>query len=68
MNIRNIPKSYDIYKVSDPKLVREKADEIGFSNVEIYLSSRKNKKYMLVNPFTNKVVHFGDKRYQDYTK
>ena len=30
-------------------------------------STRKNKKYMILND-NNKYIHFGDSRYQDFTK
>ena len=30
-------------------------------------STRKNKKFMIMNP-ENKYVHFGDKRYEDFTQ
>lgn len=31
-------------------------------------STRKDKKAMLLNPLTNKWIHFGQKGYDDYTK
>ena len=37
------------------------------NDVIILLSTRKNKKFMFVNP-DNKYVHFGDKRYEDFTQ
>ena len=33
----------------------------------IFISKRKNKKYAVITP-DNRVVHFGDIRYEDYTK
>jgi len=36
-------------------------------NVIILPSTRKNKKFMIMNP-NNKYVHFGDKRYEDFTQ
>jgi hypothetical protein len=32
----------------------------------IYISNRKNKKYMIEDP-SGKLVHFGDSRYQDFS-
>lgn len=62
-------KASEILKVSDPNKVAERAYLIfGKKHGEIYLSSRVNKKYMIINPHTNKFVHFGDMRYEDYTK
>ncbi len=36
--------------------------------IKLYISDRKNKKFMLKDDYLNKIVHFGDLRYQDYTK
>jgi hypothetical protein len=35
---------------------------------DIYISHLKNKKFMITNPYTNKIVHFGDIHYADFTK
>jgi hypothetical protein len=37
-------------------------------NAKLYASERQYKKYKIYNPNTNKYVHFGDIRYQDFTK
>ena len=37
------------------------------NDVIILPSTRKNKKFMIMNP-NNKYVHFGDKRYEDFTQ
>ncbi len=37
------------------------------NDVIILPSTRKNKKFMIMNP-ENKYVHFGDKRYEDFTQ
>jgi hypothetical protein len=37
------------------------------NDVIILPSTRKNKKLMIINPY-NKYVHFGDKRYKDFTQ
>ena len=52
-------------KVSDIKKVNKLSRMIYKKTVEP--STRKNKKYMIMND-ENKLVHFGDQRYQDYTK
>ena len=52
-------------KVSDIKKVNKLSRMIYQKTVEP--STRKNKKYMIMND-ENKLVHFGDLRYQDYTK
>ena len=52
-------------KVSDIRKVNKLSRMIYNKNVEP--STRKNKKYMIMND-DNKYVHFGDSRYEDYTK
>ena len=37
------------------------------NDVIILPSTKKNKKFMIMNP-ENKYVHFGDKRYKDFTQ
>ncbi len=37
------------------------------NDVTILQSTRKNKKFMVLNP-ENKYVHFGDSRYEDFTQ
>jgi hypothetical protein len=36
--------------------------------IKLYISNRKYKKFMLQDPYTNKIIHFGDIRYQDFAK
>jgi hypothetical protein len=50
---------------SNPEIVRKKAREYG---LEVVYSPRKNKKYRIVNPETNKFVDFGSIYYEDHTK
>ena len=52
-------------KVSDIKKVNKLSKMIYEKTVEP--STRKNKKYMIMND-KNQLVHFGDLRYEDYTK
>ncbi len=52
-------------KVSDIKKVNKLSRMIYKKNVEP--STRKNKKYMIMND-DHKFIHFGDLRYEDYTK
>lgn len=35
---------------------------------ELYISTMKNKKFMIRNPINNKLVHFGNSNYGDFTK
>ena len=52
-------------KVSDIKKVNKLSRMIYEKTVEP--STRKNKKYMIMND-DHKYIHFGDLRYEDYTK
>ena len=52
-------------KVSDIKKVNKLSRIIYKKSVEP--STRKNKKYMIMND-DNKYIHFGDSRYEDFTK
>ena len=56
----------NINKYSNPSIVMKKAKELHLNPIQ--LSSRKDKKYMVLDPKTNKMVHFGQMGYEDYTK
>ena len=58
----------ELKKYSNPNIVFKKAKKYFNENVQIEISGRKSKKYMVKNPENNKWVHFGDNRYQDFTK
>ena len=53
---------------SDPEIVLYRAKFYFGEDVILKKSTRKNKKYMIYNPITNKFVHFGAMGYLDYTK
>ena len=55
----------NINNVSNPRRVNQLSNKIYRKGVE--LSTRKNKKYMILDS-NGKYVHFGDTRYEDYTK
>ena len=57
----------EINKVSNPDKVKVNLEKYYGKDVEIYLSTRKANKYMVVSP-ENKKVHFGSILYEDYTK
>lgn len=57
-----------IEKYSNPKVVFLKAMRIYGKDVKLQISTRKDKKYMILNPENNKWVHFGQIGYEDYTK
>jgi hypothetical protein len=73
----DFPINHPIWNVSDPIKVRdnyhkyyrehiERIKQLTGSDSEVYPSSQKHKKYMLWDG--QKMVHFGDIRYSDYSK
>jgi len=61
-------KEEELKRVSNPLKVFENARRVYGGNTQIFISNRKDKKYMIYNPFNNKFVHFGQMGYEDYTK
>lgn len=60
-------KQNDLIKISNPELVYKKFKQLGLDKyTDLYISTRKNKKYMLMNPITEKWVHFGS-NLEDYS-
>lgn len=55
--------------ISNPKEVIKKAKEYLGDDIVLFISSNKNKKYMVLNPETDKMVHFGSffPPMEDYT-
>ena len=54
--------------VSNPKRVIENAQRyFNDPNIRIYLSTRKNSKYAIYDPIHDKLVHFGNINYSDYS-
>jgi len=62
--VNNIPKSDPIWKVSNPDIVNKLSNKYF---IPIYRSTKKNKKYMARNG-NQKWIHFGDIRFEDFTK
>jgi len=58
----------DIKEYSNPSIVYKKAKQYLDKDVNIQLSNKADKKYMVLNPNTNKWIHFGQMGYEDYTK
>ena len=52
---------------SNMEIAQLKAFEYLGNDAKLYVSSRKNKKYMIYDPNINKWIHFGDIRYKDFT-
>jgi hypothetical protein len=58
----------ELLKVSNPNKVDEKLKQQYGDDKILYISEKKYKKYKVLNPNTDKYVHFGDIRYFDYTR
>jgi len=58
----------DIKQYSNPKVVFKNAKKYLGKDVNIQLSNKPVKKYMVLNPNTNKWVYFGQNGFEDYTK
>jgi len=56
-----------ICEVSNPDVVLKQLKKYYGDEVDLYLSTSKNKKYMVFNE-QGKKIHFGSMIYQDYTK
>jgi hypothetical protein len=63
-----IPKKDHLYKISNPKMVQQKAKKLYGKDAVIYKSSKPNKKYQILNP-KGKWVHFGQMKppMEDFT-
>lgn len=57
----------DIDSYSNPQEVLKKVHKYFGKDTDLYLSTRKNKKYMIEDP-NGKMIHFGEIGYIDYTK
>ena len=56
----------ELKKYSNINKVNKKAKELNINKV--YLSTRKDKKYTVLNPNNDKWIHFGQFGYIDFTK
>jgi|LakMenE18May11ns_1017448.scaffolds.fasta_scaffold8491515_1 hypothetical protein len=58
----------NIYEFSDPNIVQKRAYKLLGKEARIIISPKKDKKYRIYNPLTNKYVDFGYYGMEDYTK
>jgi len=61
-------KYYELKKYSNPKIVLKKLNNYYGKYANLFLSTKKNKKYMIQNPYNNKWIHFGQMGYEDFTR
>ena len=59
-----INKYDNLYKISNPKIVQDKANKY-YNNIIVYKSDKPNKKYFIIH--NNKKIYFGSSNYEDYT-
>jgi hypothetical protein len=52
---------------SNPALAAKNAQKYLGKNTQLFLSTKKDKKYMVLDP-NDKLVHFGQMGYEDFTK
>jgi hypothetical protein len=64
----NIENLKELQQFSNPYIAQQKAFEYLGPSAILQKSTKKNKKYMVYNPNTNKYIHFGQMGYEDYTK
>ena len=58
----------EIWEYTNPNIVFERAKRLYGRNVKIRYSEKKNKKYDLYDPNTDKWISFGQVGYKDFTK
>lgn len=58
----------ELLKYSNPQEAQEQAFKKYGKDAMLYISTRTPKKYMILNPNTGKMVHFGQMFYEDFTK
>jgi len=57
----------ELEEYSNPKIVQQRAFKIFGKDARVYRSTKKDKKYTIINPAGNP-VHFGQLPYEDFTK
>ena len=66
-SVADISKSNPIWKVSNPIIAQRKLNKYIGTDTPLFLSTRKDKKYMVLDP-DGKMVHFGNINYEDFSK
>lgn len=57
----------ELLQYSDPMIVRKKVDQYLGKDIQLYISTRPTKKYMIQNS-DGKFIHFGEMGYYDHTR
>ena len=61
-------KLIELKKYSNPEIVVQRAIKLYGKDVDIRVSTRKDKKYMIYDPKKRQWISFGQMGYEDYTK
>jgi hypothetical protein len=64
----NILQTDPLLRFSNPKKVQELAKQYLGDLAVIFKSTKKNKKYMIYDPYEQRFIHFGQMGMEDYTK
>ncbi len=64
----DVPKNCKIWKVSNPIISQKNAFKYLDDDAILYLSNKKDKKYMIFDPIEKKMISFGNINYQDFTR
>lgn len=65
----NTDKYNQILEISDPlKVIQNAIKYLNDPDIIINISTQKNQKYMICNPYTMTKIHFGEMHIIDYTK
>jgi len=62
------PKTNKIWNYSNPRLAQRNAYRYLGRSAILYRSKKREKKYTVKVPESNKIVHFGQMGYEDFTK
>ena len=68
MSERTKNKFKELIKYSNPELAQRIAFHDFDNDALLYISTRKNKKYMIRDPNTGHMIHFGQMGFQDWTR
>lgn len=61
-------KEKEILKYSDPQTALKNIKKYLGPETKLFLSTKKDKKYMIIDPNTNKFIHFGQMGFSDFTQ
>ena len=63
-----MPSLQEVNKYSNYTKAKRQTRKFLGKNAKLFLSTRKNKKFMVIDPETGHKIHFGQMGYEDFTK